>query len=78
MTTCGGTTFELWTDEMALSITPNPSIYRSHDRRNRAEKKYTVIVSSQILSQSPIYNTFDDYRMDWQEEELTIADVLHP
>jgi hypothetical protein len=49
MTTCGGTAFELWTDEMALSITPNPSIYRSHDRRKRAEKKYT---------------SFDDYRMD--------------
>jgi hypothetical protein len=49
MTTCGGTAFELWTDEMAQSITPNPSIYRSHDRRKRAEKKYA---------------SFDDYRMD--------------
>jgi len=46
MTICGGTAFELWTDEMALSIAPNPSIYRSHERRKRAEKKYTVIVSS--------------------------------
>ena len=61
MTTCGGTAFELWTDEMALSITPNPSIYRSDDRRKRAEKKYT---------------SFDDYRMDWEEEIVTRNYVL--